>query len=103
QVKAHWGVVREERNPEREKIVGDMRKYLKVNRGDPTAGMLVFKNVCAQCHKIYGEGLEVGPDISLNGRSDFEQLLSNVFDPSLVIGTAYQATTVITTRGQIIT
>src|SRR5262249_38082493 len=37
-----------------------------------------------------------------NGRSDFEQLLSNVFDPSLVIGAAYQATTVATKKGQIL-
>jgi putative heme-binding domain-containing protein len=29
--------------------------------------------------------------------------LSNVFDPSLVIGAAYQATTVITTRGRAVT
>ncbi|MBL8796984.1 MAG: dehydrogenase, partial [Planctomycetia bacterium] len=45
----------------------------------------------------------VGPDITLNGRNDFEQLLSNVFDPSLVIGIAYQATTVLTKKGQVVT
>jgi putative heme-binding domain-containing protein len=52
---------------------------------------------------IYGEGPDVGPDITVNGRSDFEQLLSNVFDPSLVIGSGYQATTVATKKEQIIT
>ena len=31
------------------------------------------------------------------------QLLSNVFDPSLVIGPAYQATTVATTDGRVLT
>ena len=62
----------------------------------------VFKKVCAQCHKIYGEGQEVGPEITLNGRGSYEQLLSNVFDPSLVIGAAYQATTVATTDGRVL-
>ena len=38
-----------------------------------------------------------------NGRNDFEQLLSNVFDPSLVIGPGYQATTVATTDGRVLT
>jgi putative membrane-bound dehydrogenase-like protein len=103
QVQAQWGSLREERNPEREQVVKDMRDFLRKNRGNPVAGMQVFKNVCAQCHKIYGEGQEVGPDITVNGRSDFDQLLSNVFDPSLVIGAAYQATTVATTKGQVIT
>src|SRR5262249_17038658 len=100
QVQAQWGTLRTERNPEREKVVADMRAFLSKNRGDPMAGVKVFKNVCAQCHKIYGEGQDVGPDITSNGRSDFEQLLSNVFDPSLVIGAAYQATTVSTTNGR---
>ncbi len=63
----------------------------------------VFKRVCGQCHKLYGEGQEVGPDITLNGRNSFEQLLSNVFDPSLVIGASYQARTVVTADGRVLT
>ena len=95
--------MREERNPAREKVVADMRKFLTQTKGDPQTGQQVFKNFCAQCHKIHGEGQDVGPDITLNGRSDFEQLLSNVFDPSLVIGAGYQATTVETKKGQVLT
>ena len=45
----------------------------------------------------------MGPDITANGRSSFEQLLSNVFDPSLVIGPAYQVTTVVTKDGRNLT
>jgi putative heme-binding domain-containing protein len=103
QVQAHWGTVRDTRNPERERVVAKMRQFLQSNHGDPAAGRKVFKNLCAQCHKIYGEGEEVGPDITVNGRGSFDQLLSNVFDPSLVIGAGYQATTVVTTRGQVLT
>jgi putative heme-binding domain-containing protein len=103
QAKGLWGAVREGRNPEREKVVADMRKFLRTARGDARAGAVVFKNVCAQCHKIYGEGQDVGPDVTVNGRASFDQLLSNVFDPSLVIGAAYQATLVTTTRGRSLT
>src|SRR5262249_15394665 len=93
----------DQRNPEREQVVADMREFLKKTPGEPRAGQAVFKNYCAQCHKIYGEGQDVGPDITANGRSDFEQLLSNVFDPSRVIGAGYVATTVTTLKGQVIT
>jgi putative heme-binding domain-containing protein len=103
QVKAHWGTLRDGRNPEREQVVAHMRKLLQGKRGNPAAGLKVFRNLCAQCHKIYGEGVEVGPDLTSNGRGSFEQLLSNVFDPSLVIGAGYQATTVVTTSGQLFT
>jgi putative membrane-bound dehydrogenase-like protein len=103
QVKAIWGTIREGRNPEREKVVADMRTLLKKTPGDAKRGLVVFKNLCAQCHKIHGEGQDVGPDITSNGRATFEQLLSNVFDPSLVIGAGYQAVTVETTRGRSLT
>ncbi len=103
QVKKQWGTLRKERNPAREKVVAEMRTFLQKTPGDPYKGIAVFKNLCGQCHKFHGEGFDVGPDITSNGRSDFEQLLSNVFDPSLVIGAAYQATTVLTKKGQAIT
>jgi putative heme-binding domain-containing protein len=102
-VRAQWGSVRTERNPAREKVIAEMRTFLRGSSGDPIAGQAVFKKVCGQCHKIYGEGQDVGPDITSNGRSSFEQLLSNVFDPSLVIGAAYQARTVVTTDGRVLT
>jgi putative heme-binding domain-containing protein len=103
QVQAIWGTQRAERSPEREKLVGEIRSLLGKTSGDPAAGFAVFKNVCAPCHKLHGDGQDVGPDITANGRSDFEQLLSNVFDPSLVIGAGYHAVTVATRKGQIVT
>jgi putative heme-binding domain-containing protein len=45
----------------------------------------------------------VGPDLTSSGRSTYEQLLSNVFDPSLVIGKGYESTTVLTTTGRSLT
>jgi putative heme-binding domain-containing protein len=95
QVKEHWGTLRTERNPQREKVVAEMKDLLNRTKGDPRAGIPVFKKLCAQCHKIYGEGQEVGPDLTHDGRANFDLLLSNVFDPSLVIGVAYQATNVV--------
>ena len=95
-VEKAFGKIRVERNPEREKVVAEMGAYFREHTGDPQRGRTVFRNLCAQCHTIYGEGGKVGPDITANGRASFEQLLSNVFDPSLAIGPAYQVTTVVT-------
>ena len=103
QVRAAWGTLRTERNPQREQVIAQMRDLLRRTPGDARRGRETFKKVCGQCHKMFGEGQEVGPDITANGRGSFEQLLSNVFDPSLVIGAAYQARTVVTTDGRVIT
>jgi putative heme-binding domain-containing protein len=102
-VEKAFGTVRKERNPGREKVVAEMGEYLRQHPGDPGSGARVFKKLCAQCHTIYGEGASVGPDLTTNGRASFEQLLSNVFDPSLVIGPGYQATTVVTKDGRSLT
>jgi putative heme-binding domain-containing protein len=80
-----------------------MDQFLRKHPGDAKAGWQVFKKVCAQCHTIYGDGASVGPDLTANGRASFEQLLSNVFDPSLVIGAGYQSTTVVTKDGRSLT
>jgi putative heme-binding domain-containing protein len=102
-VEKAFGRVREERNPQREKVVAEMGEYLRQNLGDPAAGRRVFRNFCGQCHTIYGEGGKVGPDLTGNGRGSFDQLISNVFDPSLVIGPQYQVTTVVTRDGRNLT
>jgi putative heme-binding domain-containing protein len=102
-VRSKWGEVRTERNPAREKVIRQMRDQLGRTSGNPRRGRKVYDRVCGQCHKIYGAGQAVGPEITRNGRGTFEQLLSNVFDPSLVIGASYQARTVITADGRVLT
>lgn len=97
----HWGQVRDTRNPDREKVVAEMKSLIRQKPGDPFAGEKVFKRVCAACHKIHGEGPDIGPDITSNGRNDFNQLLSNVFDPSLVIGAGYRVCTVVNKAGRV--
>ena len=101
--KQRFGAVRIERDPQRERLLTQMRDFLTRTPADETRGQLVFQRVCGQCHRIHGTGQDVGPDITSNGRASFDQLLSNVFDPSLVIGPGYQAVTVVTQDGRILT
>ncbi len=102
-VKKRWGSIRTDRNPQREQVLTEMRQLIRSTKGDPHAGVKVYTKLCAQCHKFHGRGYEVGPEITRNGRASFDQLLSNVFDPSLVIGASYQARTVLTDDGRVIT
>lgn len=98
-----YGSIRTAGRTDRQAVIEKVRQQLSNTSGNPFAGQGVFKQVCAQCHEIYGEGAAVGPDITRNGRNDWNQLLNNVFDPSAVIGPAYQARTVLTVDGRVIT
>jgi putative heme-binding domain-containing protein len=76
---------------------------LRELKGNVDNGWIVYQRVCGQCHVLHDRGYEVGPALTNNGRGSYSQLLSNVLDPSLVIGNAYQAYTVLTTDGRVIT
>ncbi len=98
-----WGTIREVDDAERQKLVEETLGHLRSGvTGSAGRGRQIFQRVCSQCHVLHGEGYEVGPNIVNNGRGSLEQLVSNVLDPSLVVGVAFQAKTVLTVDGQIV-
>ena len=97
-----WGNVRLERNPDREQLIAEVHERARRVPGDPVNGRIVYQNACAACHLIHGEGNDIGPDLTHNGRGSFEQLLSNILDPNLVIGPAYQLRTVTLHDGRVL-
>jgi putative heme-binding domain-containing protein len=108
-IESVWGRIRESDNEERQKLVQQRLKLLRgknsqgvESQGSVERGQLVFNRVCAQCHQLHGAGLEVGPSITNNGRGNLDQLVSNILDPSLVIGNAFQARTVLTVDGEVV-
>jgi putative heme-binding domain-containing protein len=70
---------------------------------DPAHGRAVFAKVCQQCHTLFGVGRQVGPDLTGSNRADLDYVLSNVLDPSALIGKDYLAHVVATTDGRVIT
>jgi putative heme-binding domain-containing protein len=64
---------------------------------DPKRGRSVFLRTCGPCHKMYGEGGEIGPDLTGSNRANRDYLLFNVLNPSGEVQDAYKMV-VITTR-----
>ncbi len=64
---------------------------------DLKKGKAVFENVCGPCHKMYGDGGVMGPDLTGSNRADIDYILLNVLDPSAEIQDDYRMV-VITTR-----
>ena len=63
-------------------------------------GRAIFKQSCYACHKLYGEGGNVGPEITGANRGNLEYLLGNVLTPSAEIQEAYKMTIVNTDEGR---
>ena len=66
---------------------------------DLSQGRAVFKKTCQTCHKLYGEGGNIGPDITGANRTNLEYLLGNVLTPSAIIQDAYKMHVILTDDG----
>jgi putative membrane-bound dehydrogenase-like protein len=102
-VRKHWGNIRpgtpEEKLAEMRRLSNDLR----AGAGNPTAGREAFRKHCATCHKLFGEGESIGPDLTHANRKDRDYLLASIVDPSAVIRKEYLAYVVQTTDGRTLT
>ncbi len=65
-------------------------------------GRKVFTRTCAPCHQLYGEGGQVGPDLTGSGRASLDYLLENILSPSAVVAADYRMTVVTLTDGSVL-
>lgn len=68
-----------------------------LDKADLAKGQLVFQRTCGSCHKMYGEGGVIGPDLTGSNRAKVDYLLFNVLEPSGEIQDDYKLV-VITSR-----
>jgi putative membrane-bound dehydrogenase-like protein len=62
----------------------------KLRNADLQHGRALFNASCGLCHKLFGEGQSVGPELTGSNRGNLEYLLDNVLDPNALIGRDYQ-------------
>ena len=100
-----WGTVRET-SGDRARLIAQAKAMLTGKHHQPpdrSLGRAVYAKVCQQCHTLFGVGGQVGPDLTGSNRADLDYLLSNVLDPSALIGKDYQAHVIATTDGRVLT
>ena len=82
-----WGEIRdtpEAKKAEFAKWEGLLTKDT-LAKADPSKGRMLFTAVCGACHKMYGQGGAIGPELTGSDRHNLKYLLENVLDPSAVV------------------
>jgi putative heme-binding domain-containing protein len=57
---------------------------------DPREGRAIFERTCGACHRLFGEGGQVGPELTGGDRGNVSHWLDNVLDPNALIGAGYE-------------
>ena len=70
---------------------------------DVTRGREIFRETCGDCHKLFDEGGDVGPDLTGLQRSNLDFLIQNSVAPSLKILESYKTEIVVTVDGEMFT
>jgi putative heme-binding domain-containing protein len=75
-----------------------LKQYSGVEKltGDAGKGMTLFRQQCATCHKLRGEGSDVGPDLATLAGKDVQTLLVAILDPNQTVEVRYVNYTALT-------
>lgn len=90
-------------SPDMEKSFSKYRTLLtseSLSNANISKGRGLYQNSCGSCHMMYGEGGNVGPDLTGANRGDIEYLLGNILTPSAVVKENYKMTMISTEDGQ---
>jgi len=82
-----WGEVRDS-GADKEAAIGQWKLFLTskaLSQADKPKGKQLFARFCGSCHKMYGEGGSVGPELTGSGRDNLDYLLANIIDPGAVV------------------
>ncbi|MBA4186953.1 MAG: dehydrogenase [Planctomycetaceae bacterium] len=61
-----------------------------LTKASVASGRVLFTKHCGACHKMFGEGQAVGPELTGSQRSNLDYVLENVLDPSAVVPREFQ-------------
>ena len=90
---------------ERAQQIAEMKRQVlagEASTANAAHGKAIFQKNCASCHTLFGEGRQVGPDLTGAQRTDLDYVLINVMDPSALVGHAYRVTIVELKDGRVI-
>jgi putative heme-binding domain-containing protein len=102
-VARHWGKVEGATTAEMKAQVERLEGILRAGTGSPYPGKKLFNNTCAKCHKLFGQGGQVGPDLTTYQRTDVSNMLLHIVNPSAEIREGYETLLVNTADGRVLT
>ena len=103
-LEAVWGKVRPVSETKRQQI-DQYRTELSadgLSSADKAAGQVVYQKTCGACHKLFGQGGSIGPELTGGQRHNLDYLLDNIIDPNAIVPGDYRMVMLMLDDGQIL-
>ncbi len=104
QLNEHWGIHRT--SPE---YLSERKKELKkelspeiLSKANLQKGRSLYHRQCSGCHRLFGKGGNLGPDLTGSGRSNLDYLLENIVDPNFAVSADYLLNVLTLTDGRVL-
>ena len=66
-------------------------------------GRVLYEKTCAKCHRLFGSGGDIAPELTGSNRTNIDYLLENIIDPSALIPKGFEMTVVVLDDGRLLT
>ncbi len=83
--------------------VAKISRVIESTYGDPYRGKKLYTESCGRCHKLFGTGGDLGPDLTGYQRDQLQTLTMNIVAPDLEIREGFQAFAVLTSDDEVLT
>ncbi len=87
---------------ERDRLLADRTAGFFTARPDPAVGREIYRQNCAPCHQLDGEGALVGPQLTGIGNRGVERLCEDILDPNRNVDTAFRQSLLTLDDGEIL-
>lgn len=84
-----------------ERIASSINSYRK-SKGESAKGVEIFREKCANCHQIGGQGAIVGPQLDGIGLRGLDRLAEDTLDPNRNVDVAFRTSLISTVDGRVI-
>lgn len=96
----HFGSVEGATTAQMQREIERLAKVIRSETGDPYVGKKLFTAQCAKCHTFFGQGGQIGPDLTSYKRDDLDNMLLSIVNPSAEIREGFETLLVVTDDGR---
>jgi putative heme-binding domain-containing protein len=94
-IEKRWGRMQPQTSTEKLSSINTLKLVLNPSGtthrfvGDAKQGQVLFEQFCGTCHKLFGQGKDIGPELTGSDRKNTDWLLTHVVDPNAFIRPEY--------------